>query len=191
MSSTESLLRDHDLIEKMLRALTVTARMLQEGKSVPAPILDQSIEFTKNFLLTCHHGKEEGTLFPTLERHGMPRQGGPIARMLLEHGIAKELAGKLEESAKKYLNSNDPGDLIRDISNYVDHVSSHLTKENLRLFMMADMILKANSDEVNRNLADSERSCLSELGRSRSHYEQLVNNVESGLGPGGHDETRC
>ena len=186
MSSTESLRRDHDLIEKMLRALKVTAQMLQEGKSVPAPILDQSIEFTKNFMLLCHHGKEEGTLFPTLELHGMPREGGPIARMVLEHGIAKELAAKLEASAKKYLLSNDPGDLIRDIYSYVEHVSSHLTKENLRLFMMADMILKANSDEVNRNLAESERSSLSELGKSRRHYENLVNNIESRLRPGEH-----
>ena len=188
MSSTESLRRDHDLIDKMLRALSVTAQMLGEGKSVPAPILDQSIEFTKNFMLTCHHGKEEGTLFPTLERHGMPRQGGPIARMLLEHGIAKELAGKLEMSAKKYLQSNDPGDLISDISNYVEHVSSHLSKENLRLFMMADMILKENSAEVSSNLAESERSSLAGLGKSREHYEQLVNGIELRLRPGDHHE---
>lgn len=183
MSSTESLRRDHDLIEKILRALTVTAEMLEEGKSVPVPILHQSIEFTKNFMLMCHHSKEEDTLFPALERNGMPTESGPIARMLFEHKIARELSGKLEESAKKYLRSNDPGDLIRDIRTYVEHVSSHLTKENLRLFMMADMILKGKSDEVNRDLAASERSTLTELGKSRSHYEELVNNIESGLAP--------
>jgi hemerythrin-like domain-containing protein len=69
VSSTESLRRDHNLIEKMLRALTVTAEMLKDGKSVPAPIVNQSLEFTKNFMLVCHHSKEEETLFPTLESH--------------------------------------------------------------------------------------------------------------------------
>lgn len=183
VSSTESLRRDHNLIEKMLRALTVTAEMLQAGRHVPAPIISQSIEFTKNFMLVCHHGKEEETLFPALENHGMAREGGPIARMIFEHGVAKDLAVKMENSASEYLHSNDAGDLITDIKNYVEHVSSHLMKENFRLFMMADMVLKANADQVGKSLAASEQTKLAELGKSRSHYENLVSDVESSLAP--------
>jgi hemerythrin-like domain-containing protein len=183
VSSTESLRRDHNLIEKMLRALTVTADMLQTGRLVPAPIISQSIEFTKNFMLVCHHGKEEETLFPTLESHGMPREGGPIARMIFEHGVAKDLSAKMEASAAKYMQTNDAGDLIADIKNYVEHVSSHLMKENFRLFMMADMILQADADQVGKSLAMSEQSKLAELGKSRSHYEEIVKDVEARLAP--------
>jgi hemerythrin-like domain-containing protein len=61
----------------MLRALDVTAQLLQNGKPVPAAILNQSIEFTKNFMLVCHHGKEEETLFPALERQGDAARRGP------------------------------------------------------------------------------------------------------------------
>lgn len=181
MSSTESLRRDHALIEKMLRALTVTADMLKAGKTIPAPILNQATEFTKNFMLVCHHSKEEDTLFPTLERHGMPKEGGPIARMIFEHGIAKDLASKMESSTEKYLQTGNASELIADIENYVDHVSAHLGKENLRLFIMADMILKGNSDEVSQELASTEESRLSQLGKTRSHYEDLVRNIDAGL----------
>jgi hemerythrin-like domain-containing protein len=87
--STESLRRDHDLIEKMLKALDTTAGLLKSGRTVPAPILGQIIDFTKNFTIVCHHGKEEGSLFPALEKSGMPREGGPIARMLFEHEVTK------------------------------------------------------------------------------------------------------
>ena len=167
----------------MLRALTVTAEMLKEGKSVPSPIISQSVEFTKNFMLVCHHSKEEETLFPTLESHGMAREGGPIARMIFEHGVAKDLAAKLEVSAAKYLQTRDAGDLIMDIKNYVEHVSSHLSKENFRLFMMADMILKADADQVGKSLELSEQSKLAELGKTRTHYEKLVSDIESGLAP--------
>lgn len=184
MSSTESLRRDHNLIEKMLRALTVTAGLLESGKSVPPAILEQSIEFTKDFLLVCHHGKEEGTLFPTLERHGMPRQGGPIARMLLEHGIAKELANKMEVSARKYLQTNDFADLVADIKSYVDHVSLHLTKENSRLFEIAEMVLRGQAGEIDKELAASEQARFSELGKDRQHYERMVSDVESQVGSG-------
>jgi hemerythrin-like domain-containing protein len=68
MSSTESLRNDHFLIEKMTRALLVTADLLKAGKPIPAPFLEQALDFTKNFINVCHHGKEEDTLFPTLEK---------------------------------------------------------------------------------------------------------------------------
>jgi hemerythrin-like domain-containing protein len=173
--------RDHALIEKVLRALTVTAEILESGKPVPAPILTQSMEFTSNFMLVCHHAKEEETLFPALEQHGMPKEGGPIARMIFEHGIAKDLAAKMENSAAVYLQTGESGELVRDIRNYVEHVSAHLMKENLRLFMMADMILKGKSDELDSDLAATELSKLTAVGKTRRQYEELVNGIDAGL----------
>jgi len=179
--STESLRKDHHLIEKMLKALDVTAGLLKSGKAIPAPVLDQMIDFTKNFAITCHHGKEEGSLFPALEKNGMPRVGGPIARMLFEHEVTKQLAVKLEESAKSYLQSGNSDALVADIKGYIDHVALHLAKENQRLFLMADMVLQGKADQVKRDLAQSEEEKLKELGKTRSHYEKLVDDVESRL----------
>src|ERR671913_1330648 len=92
MSPTESLRKDHALIEKMLNALQTVSSLLNNGKQIPESILNQAIDFSVNFTNTCHHGKEEESLFPTLENKGMPREGGPIARMLYEHQITKNLA---------------------------------------------------------------------------------------------------
>jgi hemerythrin-like domain-containing protein len=80
MSATESLRRDHTLIEKMLNALKTISLLLKNGKRIPDSILNQAIDFSINFTNTCHHGKEEESLFPTLEKRGMPREGGPIAK---------------------------------------------------------------------------------------------------------------
>ena len=77
MSSTESLRKDHHLIEKMLKALDTTAALLKSGKTIPAPILDQMIDFTKNFTIVCHHGKEEDSLFPALERAECQKRAAP------------------------------------------------------------------------------------------------------------------
>ena len=82
MSPTESLRKDHALIEKMIKALQTISSLLSSGKQIPESILNQAIDFSINFTNTCHHGKEEESLFPTLESKGMPREGGPIARML-------------------------------------------------------------------------------------------------------------
>ncbi len=180
-TTTESLRRDHNLIEKMLKALDTTATLLKSGKTIPAPILEQMIDFTKNFTIVCHHGKEEDSLFPALEKSGMPREGGPIARMLFEHEVTKQLADKMEESAKNYLQSGSSDALVADIKAYIDHVALHLAKENHRLFMMADMILQGKAQQVNSDLAQAEEAKLKELGKTRAHYEKLVDDVQSGL----------
>ena len=173
-SSTESLRNDHFLIEKMMRALNVTADLLEAGKSIPAPFLEQAIDFTTNFTNFCHHGKEEDTLFPTLENGGMPKEGGPIARMLFEHGMTKQLAEKMKGSAEEYVKTRNASQLIADIRGYTNHVSRHLGKENFRLFMMADMMLESKAVQVNQELTKKEEEKLQSLGKTRNHYEQLV-----------------
>jgi hemerythrin-like domain-containing protein len=111
-----------------------------------------------------------------------PREVGPIARMLLEHQMTKELAvaAKMEQPAKEYPQSGNTDALMADIKSYVDHVTLHLAKENHRLFVMPDMVLQCRAEQINSDLTRSTGSELKEPGRRRAHYEKLVSNVESG-----------
>ncbi|MGN6614655.1 MAG: hypothetical protein ACTHKC_06405, partial [Candidatus Nitrosocosmicus sp.] len=68
-------------------------------------------------------------------------------------------------------------DLVKDIDNYVQHVSLHLSKENQRLFAMADIILKDQESQVNSNLIKVEQEKLDKIGSSREHYEKLIDNI--------------
>lgn len=176
VSPTDSLRRDHQLIEKMINALKIVSSMLKDGRSIPAPILKQAIDFSINFTNACHHGKEEESLFPALERKGMPRQGGPIARMLYEHEITNNLANAIVSSTESYLQNSDTKQLVSDINNYIEHVEMHLAKENQRLFVMADMILSDQSQEIDQELELVEKKKLEDMNQSRHHYEKIVNN---------------
>jgi len=82
--STASLRRDHELIEKVIKAMESTVQLLVDGKQIPESILMPVIDFTKNFTDVCHHSKEEKSLFPALEQAGMPSNMGPIAMMLID-----------------------------------------------------------------------------------------------------------
>ena len=77
MSATESLRRDHALIEKMISALKTVSLLLKNGKQIPNSILNQAIDFSINFTNTYHHGKEEESLFPTLEKKVCPEKEVP------------------------------------------------------------------------------------------------------------------
>lgn len=177
MSPTESLRKDHFLIEKMINALQTISSLLNNGKQIPESILNQAVDFSINFTNTCHHGKEEEALFPTLEKKGMPREGGPIARMLYEHEITKNLAESIVKSTKNYIICGDYKELVKDIDKYVQHVSLHLSKENQRLFAMADIILKDQENQVNNNLIEIEQEKLNKIGNSREHYEKLIEEI--------------
>lgn len=181
MSWTESLRNDHFLIEKMTRALNLTAELLKAGGSITAPFLEHTIDFARNFTNVCHHDMEEDSHFTVLEEGGIPREGGSIGGMLFEHGMTRQHAENMEVFAREYLRTDKPEQLIADIQAYTDHVSQHLTKENFRLFVMADMMLKAKADQVSKEPAETEEVKLSALGKARGHYEQLVESHDTGV----------
>ena len=175
--STASLRRDHELIEKAVKAMESTIQLLSNGKQIPESILLPTIDFSKNFTDICHHTKEEKSLFPALEQAGMPSNMGPIAIMLMDHKRTREIATQMEESAKDYLSSGNSTKLVSDMQLYVEHVTEHLWKENNRLFMMAEARLQYVSQKVDKELNEIEDSQLKDLGKSRADYEQLVEDL--------------
>lgn len=175
--STESLRKDHALIEKVLKAMWATIPLLQGGKTIPEPIITQVIDFTKNFTDVCHHGKEENSLFPELEKKGMPKESGPIAVMLMEHTTTRKLAARMEESSKEYLKTGEAKQLVIDMQEYINHVVQHIWKENNRLFEMAEMALRNDVERVNQELAKTEADKLKEMGKTRESYEKLADDL--------------
>ena len=80
--ATELLSDEHRVIERVLAVVEKLAAAPVEGR------LDswkQALDFIRHFADGCHHLKEEKVLFPAMEEHGIPRDGGPIGMMLMEH----------------------------------------------------------------------------------------------------------
>ncbi|AFS83535.1 hemerythrin domain-containing protein [Candidatus Nitrosopumilus sediminis] len=175
--STASLRRDHELIEKVIKAMESTIQLLNDGKQLPEFILLPVIDFSKNFTDVCHHSKEEKSLFPALEKAGLPSNMGPIAMMLIDHQRSREIGTEMEASAKEYLSSGDSTKLISDMQQYVEHITEHLWKENNKLFMMAEARLQYVSEKVDKELTEIEKSKLDEIGKTREHYEKLAENL--------------
>ena len=185
--ATASLRRDHDLIEKVARAMEASASMLRRGVDVPAPVIGQVVEFTGGFADACHHGKEEDSLFPALERAGMPSRSGPIAVMLAEHEKSREIAGRMGRAAESYrADGSQRAELAAAMEEYASHISGHIWKENNRLFMMADARLAPAAGAVAAGLDAAEAERLAGTGFDRAHYEgiagELVRSTEGERG---------
>ena len=179
--STASLRRDHDLIEKVVKSMETTVSLLREGKTVPESILMPVVDFTKNFMDVCHHSKEENSLFPALEKAGMPTTMGPIAMMLMEHEMSRQYSKKIEASAETYLKTGDATQLITDMNEYSEHISQHLWKENNRLFMMAEARLQYVAEQVNKECSQIEETKLKDTGKSRADFEKLAEDLSKNI----------
>ena len=180
--STASLRRDHALIEKVLKSMTTAIHLLESDIHIPQIILDQTIDFTKNFTDVCHHTKEEKSLFPALEASGMPTRLGPIAVMLMDHRRARELADEMESAAAEYAQTGKSRRLTESMRLYVQHVTEHLWKENNRLFVMAEVRLQHNASAIDSEMNHIEDRQMQEVGRDRSHYERMVHEMDRSLG---------
>ena len=138
--ATEALRHDHRVIEKVLDLL----EKLAEGPTEASlATWGKAVDFIQNFADRCHHLKEEKIFFPALEERGIPRQGGPIGMMLMEHeearGYVKSMAMALAKGGE------DPEGvkvtLVENAKLYLRLLRQHILKEDEVLFNMADDVL--------------------------------------------------
>ena len=134
--------------EAILLALDVLDKIgsnLQANLKVEYLDIERIIDFLKLFADKCHHGKEEGYLFPVLEKKSIKKEGGPIGVMLAEYMQGSELVGLMQESiANKSVQKKM---FIDSATSYINLLSNHIDKENAVLFPMGDARL-SESEQI-------------------------------------------
>ncbi len=152
MKPTDVLKSEHRVIEVVLDCLDAIADQAEEtGKLDQQAALD-AVNFIKTFADGCHHGKEEGQLFPALIEKGIPAEGGPIAVMLHEHEMGREfvrgMAGAIAAAAEGEKEAIDT--FTGNARGYVTLLRGHIFKEDNILFPMADRVMsEADVAQVN------------------------------------------
>ncbi len=132
-AATAQLRHEHEVFLRALTLLDTIGQGLQTGKPVDRAALAWLIDFFRTFVDKCHHGKEEQHLFPALERHGVPRDGGPIGVMLFEHEQGRAFL--------RAMSQEDDGAVAAAIRGYTALLRAHIDKENGILFPLAEQIL--------------------------------------------------
>lgn len=138
MSAAIDVLRhEHDAILMALRILDRIAEHAGQGTLAPADAA-AFLGFLREFADKCHHGKEEGLLFPAMIEAGLPQQGGPIAVMLHEHEEGRRLVAAMGQATEPTL---DPRAFVAAANAYAAHLRAHIEKENTILFPMAEQVV--------------------------------------------------
>ena len=135
--ATDVLKHEHDAILMALRILDQIADEARRG-NVTAMDVRSFLRFLREFADTCHHGKEEGLLFPAMIEAGLPAHGGPIAVMLSEHEQGRKLVAEMTNATEP---SISPKKFSEAAAAYAAHMRAHIDKENTILFPMADRLV--------------------------------------------------
>lgn len=146
--ASEDLRNEHEGILFGLEILEEMARRIEDNQPIEVEDLEGMVNFLKLFADQCHHGKEEGLYFPSLEKAGIPRDGGPIGVMLAEH---VEGWSQIARMTAAIAGAYQPAEFADAANRYIELLRNHIDKENQVLFVMGDQRLP--SDEQARLLA--------------------------------------
>ncbi len=157
------LVLEHEVILRALALLEQLGQRLESRVTVDRSSLSWLIDFFRAFADRCHHGKEEKHLFPALERHGVPKEGGPLGVMREEHEEGRALVRAMAEG--------DDRQIAKAIRGYVILLRAHIDKENSVLFPLAEQVL---SGDEQRTLMHAFEAVEQEAGGPGVHARLLA-----------------
>jgi hemerythrin-like domain-containing protein len=139
-TATALLSDEHRAIE---RVLTVIEKLAADRGRPALATWKKALDFVRGFADQCHHLKEEKLLFPAMEEHGIPNEGGPIGMMLLEHEEGRSYVRSMVAAIEILeANSEAPTEgLVNGARAYIRLLREHIQKEDDILFRMADEIM--------------------------------------------------
>jgi hemerythrin-like domain-containing protein len=161
----DDLKNEHDAILSAIQILERMIAGMEKAPSVDTKDMRDFIGFLKEFADKCHHGKEEGLLFPALIQAGLPEKGGAIGVMLGDHAQGRQFIRDMEESLTPQV---DRVKLAQAAGGYATLLRNHIQKENMMLFPMTEKMLTETQ--------------LEQL------YEEFEEHEEKVIGPGRHEE---
>lgn len=160
-TATEMLSDEHRVI---LRVLDVMEKLTHRSLLSSLELWKKALDFARHFADQCHHLKEEKILFPAMEEHGIPNEGGPIGMMLIEHEEGRSYVRSMFAAVAR-AEANDQGaheSLIASARAYVRLLREHIEKEDQVLFRIADDAI--SPEEQKTLLRAFEEHEVSEMG---------------------------
>jgi hemerythrin-like domain-containing protein len=130
--ATAALREEHEVIRRALDVLERVGRRLADGERVNRAGFRELVGLLRTFVDECHHGKEEGFLFPAMVEKGAAA-AGPAAAVLAGHHEGREFLAALS-------GQRSPAETAAAVLSYVQVMRVHIDREHEVLFPLADAL---------------------------------------------------
>jgi hemerythrin-like domain-containing protein len=148
--ATADLRREHEWISRALVVLERLGRRLAARRPVEETTLKDLVALLRRLADQCHHGKEEGHLYPSMREKGLPADGR-LRAVLSAHSESRDYLGTLSGVPS-------PAERAAAALLYVKVTREHLETENREVLPVADRIFgPAEQAELARCYREMER----------------------------------
>jgi len=178
MDPIDRLMAEHRVIEKAIAILEKIVGEYESRGEIDTGDVESLIDFIRTFADKCHHGKEEGVLFPKMIERGIPKEGGPIGVMLDEHEQGRDAVRRMSKGISMIKGGESGGrDLfIKAAWDYITLLRGHIDKEDNILFPMArEVMTPSDIDEMVNEFDRVEREDIGEGVHEK--YEALIHRL--------------
>jgi len=132
------LMREHRVIERMIKLMGVQLEQLKRGKDPDLSFIDSAVGFMKTYADGCHHGKEEEILFRDLGKKSLSGEHDRIMKELVrEHDMGRKSTIALVDARTRYAQgkSTSLGGIIENLEKFVKFYPMHIEKEDKHFFI--------------------------------------------------------
>lgn len=175
------LVAEHELIERSMAILKQCLDAIELSVDVNTFQLGRAIDFLLQFGDKIHNTKEEKILFPLMESHGVPVQGGPLGVMLQEHEAERQLLTRMQGILPVFseLTFAERLEFKEEGMEYLKVRADHIWKENDVLYPMGRKVL---TDADNTSLmAEFTRINRETYGENAfAQFQAMVDELEKG-----------
>jgi len=160
------LMKEHRLIERMIKIMEAKLEDIEKENKVDPLFVDTVIDFIKTYADRCHHGKEEDILFRDLAKKEISDEHNRIMDELIEeHKMGRNNVRKLVEAKEKYVRGNEAAlrDIIANMETLVKFYPKHIEKEDKHFFIPCmDYFTKEEQIKMLEEMSEFDRNMIHE-----------------------------
>jgi len=137
MQPIEMLMKEHGVIERMIRLTAREAEKIRYKNRVDVDFIHTAIDFIRNYADKCHHGKEEDILFrDALKKPLSVGHRGLLEELMSDHAFARRTVAGLESANNLYARGDHAAiaDIEKGLNILAEFYPRHIEKEDKHFF---------------------------------------------------------
>lgn len=170
------MMREHRLIERMLRLMEQELDLIKAGKKLDQVLMDTAVDFLRTYADRTHHGKEEEIFFRDLATKDIAEDHRMIMNDLIEeHAFARGEVRALLDSNRRLASGESEAtqELVGHLETLIKFYPGHIEKEDKRFFFPTqEYFSKDEQAAMLQEFADFDARMIHEK------YSVLVKNLE-------------
>jgi hemerythrin-like domain-containing protein len=152
MRLEDNLREDHGQIMKRFVSWHDMLEKLNHRDQTLLEDFAKCIDWVDVFIDRCHHGKEDGVLFPALAKSDDPELTSLIEDLQAEHQIGRSLLASIKSEFVAFSQPKGSPDLLIQLSqDYINLFRKHIRRENAQLLPLLEKCIPM---EVQEQIAD-------------------------------------